>query len=142
CARAAPEGVPGPQPGRGVGEVQGRFSCSPRRNPGAHYRAHLACKTVQLGIETFVRRGSGGSRQGSAMPVGLDQKGYPELQQGDQRSGVSLMPGVDKLRGIVLVLGALALFALPVAAGRAQTAMSSGDIIEKLAVEAESDIDL
>ena len=43
-----------------------------------------------------------------------------------------------KPRGIALVLGSLALFALPVAAGRAQTATSSGDIIEKLAVEAES----
>jgi outer membrane protein OmpA-like peptidoglycan-associated protein len=74
------------------------------------------------------------------MPVGLDQEGDPELQQGDQRSGVSLMSGLNKLRG--LLLGALALFALPVAAGRAQTASSSGDIIEKLAVEAESDIDL
>ena len=52
------------------------------------------------------------------------------------------MPGVNKLRGFGLVLGALALFALPIAAGRAQTAVSSGDIIEKLAVEAESDIDL
>ena len=52
------------------------------------------------------------------------------------------MPGVNKLRGIGLLLGALALFALPVTAGRAQTAMSSGDIIGKLAVEAESDIDL
>ena len=39
-------------------------------------------------------------------------------------------------------MGALALFALPIAAGRAQTAVSSADIIEKLAVEAESDIDL
>ena len=72
----------------------------------------------------------------------FDQEGDPELQQGDQRSGVSLMPGGNKLRGIALLLGALALFALPVAAGRAQTATSSGDIIEKLAVEAESDIDL
>ena len=52
------------------------------------------------------------------------------------------MPGVNKLRGIGLLLGALALFALPLAVGRAQTAISSGDIIEKLAVEAESDIDL
>jgi OOP family OmpA-OmpF porin len=76
------------------------------------------------------------------MPVGLDQEGDPELQQGDQRGGVSLMPGVNRLRGIGLLLGALALFALSVAPGRAQTAMSSGDIIEKLAVEAESDIDL
>jgi OmpA-OmpF porin, OOP family len=48
----------------------------------------------------------------------------------------------NNLRGIALVLGALALLAVPMAAGRAQTAMSSGDIIEKLAVEAESDIDL
>jgi outer membrane protein OmpA-like peptidoglycan-associated protein len=76
------------------------------------------------------------------MPVGLDQEGDPELQQGDQRSGVSLMPGVNRLRGIGLLLGAMALFALPLTAGRAQTATSSGDIIEKLAVEAESDIDL
>ena len=79
-------------------------------------------KTVQLGIETSVRRGSGGSGQGSAMSVGLHQEGDPELQQGDQRCGVSLMPGVNKLRGIGLLLGALALFALPIAAGRAQTA--------------------
>jgi outer membrane protein OmpA-like peptidoglycan-associated protein len=83
------------------------------------------------------------------MPVGLDQEGDPELQQGDQRSGVSLMLWGNKLmlwgnklRDIGLLLGALALFALPLAAGRAQTATSSGDIIEKLAVDAESDIDL
>jgi OmpA-OmpF porin, OOP family len=76
------------------------------------------------------------------MSVGLHQEGDPELQQGDQRGGVSLMPGGNKLRGIGLLLGALALLALPMAAGRAQTAISSGDIIEKLAVEAESDIDL
>ena len=48
----------------------------------------------------------------------------------------------NKLRDIGLLLGVLALFALPLTAGRAQTAMSSGDIIEKLAVEAKSDIDL
>ena len=47
-----------------------------------------------------------------------------------------------KLRGIGLLLGAVALFALPMAAGRAQTATSSADMVEKLAVEAESDIDL
>jgi OmpA-OmpF porin, OOP family len=76
------------------------------------------------------------------MPAGVDQESDAELQQGDQRSGVSLMPGGKKLRGIGLLLGAVALFALPMVAGRAQTAMSSGDIIEKLAVEAESDIDL
>src|SRR5437868_11228301 len=47
-----------------------------------------------------------------------------------------------RLRDIGLLLGAVALFALPMAAGRAQTAISTGDIIEKLAVEAESDVDL
>jgi OOP family OmpA-OmpF porin len=52
------------------------------------------------------------------------------------------MPQGMKLRGIGLLLGAVALLALPMAAGRAQTAASSADIIEKLAVEAESDIDL
>ena len=36
------------------------------------------------------------------------------------------MPWGKKLRGIGLLLGALALFALPMAAGRAQTAVSSG----------------
>jgi OmpA-OmpF porin, OOP family len=76
------------------------------------------------------------------MPVGIDQEGDPELQQGDQRCGVPLMLWGEKLRGIGLLLGAVALFALPMAAGRAQTATSSADIIEKLAVEAESDIDL
>jgi OOP family OmpA-OmpF porin len=76
------------------------------------------------------------------MPLGFDQEGDPELQQGNQRRGVSLMRCGNKLRGIGLLLPALALFALPMAAGRAQTAVSSADIIEKLAVEAESDIDL
>jgi OOP family OmpA-OmpF porin len=47
-----------------------------------------------------------------------------------------------KLRGIGLSLGASALLALPMAAAWAQTPISSGDIIEKLAVEAESDLDL
>jgi OOP family OmpA-OmpF porin len=46
-----------------------------------------------------------------------------------------------KLRDIGVLLGALSLLAWPMAA-RAQTAISTGDIIEKLAVEAESDIDL
>jgi OOP family OmpA-OmpF porin len=76
------------------------------------------------------------------MSVGFYQEGDPELQQGDQRCGVSLMIWGKKPRGIALALGALALFALPMAAGQAQTATSSADIIEKLAVEAESDIDL
>jgi len=52
------------------------------------------------------------------------------------------MPWGKKPHGIALVLGALALIALPMATGRAQTAVSSPDIMEKLAVEAESDIDL
>jgi outer membrane protein OmpA-like peptidoglycan-associated protein len=76
------------------------------------------------------------------MPAGYHQEGDAELQQGDQRSGVSLMPGGNKLHGTALMLGALAMLALPMAAGRAQTAVSSADIMEKLAVEAESDIDL
>ena len=36
--------------------------------------------------------GPAGSRQGAAMPVGLDQEGDAELQQGDISGGVSLMP--------------------------------------------------
>ena len=72
------------------------YPLGPRRHPAAHYRAHLTCKTVQLGVETSVRRGPGGSGQGSAMSVGLHQEGDPELQQGDQRCGVSLMPGVNR----------------------------------------------
>jgi OmpA-OmpF porin, OOP family len=77
------------------------------------------------------------------MPVGFHQEGDPELQQGDQRSGVSLMQWGNERRGIALVLGALALLALPTAVrAQTQTALSSGDIIEKLAVDAEADIDL
>ena len=47
-----------------------------------------------------------------------------------------------RLRDIGLLLGTLSLFALPIAAAHAQTAPSTGDIIEKLAVEAETNIDL
>ena len=46
------------------------------------------------------------------------------------------------MHGTALMLGALAMLALPMAAGRAQTAVSSAEIIEKLAVDTESDIDL
>jgi OmpA-OmpF porin, OOP family len=53
-----------------------------------------------------------------------------------------MMLGGERLRGIALVLSALALFALPMAASRAQTATSAADIIEKLAVDGEADIDL
>ena len=52
------------------------------------------------------------------------------------------MSGGSRLHGTALMLGALAVLALPMAAGRAQTAVSSADIIEKLAVDTESDIDL
>jgi outer membrane protein OmpA-like peptidoglycan-associated protein len=76
------------------------------------------------------------------MPAGDDQEGDAELQQGDQCGGVSLMLGGNKPHGIAFMLGALALLALPMAAGRAQTAVTSAEIIEKLAVEAESDLDL
>ncbi len=48
---------------------------------------------------------------------------------------------IGKLRDLGVLLGALSLLAWPTA-GRAQTAISTGDIIEKLAVDAESDIDL
>ena len=43
------------------------------------------------------------------------------------------------LRNIVPVLGVLSVFVLPMAVGHAQTAPSTGDIVEKLAVEAEAD---
>jgi outer membrane protein OmpA-like peptidoglycan-associated protein len=76
------------------------------------------------------------------MPAGVHQEGDPELQQGDQRSGVSLMQKMRKLRGLGLLLGILALFALPMAVASAQTATSTADIIEKLAVDGEADIDL
>jgi OmpA-OmpF porin, OOP family len=76
------------------------------------------------------------------MPVGVDQEGDPELQQGDQRCGVSLMQSAWKLRDVGLLLGLSALFVLPMPAALAQTATSTADIIEKLAVEAEADIDL
>ena len=48
----------------------------------------------------------------------------------------------NELRGIALMLGALALLAMPMAAGRARTAASDADLDEKLAPAAESDIEL
>jgi OmpA-OmpF porin, OOP family len=68
-----------------------------------------------------------------------NQEGDPELQQGDQRGGVSLMAGSGKWHIIGLLLAATVL--APVA-GRAQTAPTTAEIIEKLAVEDEADIDL
>ena len=111
----------------------------PRRHPAAHYRAHLAGKTLQLGIEQALRRGASRSRQGPAMPAGIHQEGDPELQQGDHRCGVSLMRSVKRrMRDIGLLLGALSVLAWPTAAARAQSATSTADIIEKLAVRRRS----
>jgi OOP family OmpA-OmpF porin len=64
------------------------------------------------------------------MSAGLDQEGDRELQQGDLSGGVSLMRSGMRLRTIGLVLGALAVLAVP---GYAQTAIPAGDIIDKLA---------
>ena len=47
-----------------------------------------------------------------------------------------------KLRDVGLLLGALSLFVLPMAAGRAQTAVTAADIVERLGVETSADIDV
>jgi outer membrane protein OmpA-like peptidoglycan-associated protein len=76
------------------------------------------------------------------MPLGLNQEGHSELQQGDIGGGVSLMRSGRRLRDIGLLLGALALCGAPVS-GRAQTAVPAGEIIEKLAgPDAAPDIDI
>lgn len=64
------------------------------------------------------------------------------MQQGHQRGGVSLMRGGNLRSGAVFMLGTLMLLVLPIAAASAQTAVTTAEIIEKLAVDAESDIDL
>ena len=99
------------------------FPDGARRHPAAHHRAHLACQTLQLGIEATVRRGAGGSRQGSAMPAGIRPRRRPRTatRRSAQR-GIADAVRRNKPRGIALLLAALALFALPMAAGRAQTA--------------------
>ena len=48
----------------------------------------------------------------------------------------------NKLRNIAPLLGALSVLVLPDATAQAQTATSTGDIIERLAVEAEAEIDV
>jgi outer membrane protein OmpA-like peptidoglycan-associated protein len=53
-----------------------------------------------------------------------------------------MRPETSRLRRAALLLGALSLLALPMAAARAQSTISSADIIEKLAVEGDGDIDL
>jgi OmpA-OmpF porin, OOP family len=65
------------------------------------------------------------------MPAGLDQEGDPELQQGHQRGGVSLMRAFGLLSQGLLV-GVMALSTLPVGPAQAQTAAPAGDIVEKL----------
>jgi outer membrane protein OmpA-like peptidoglycan-associated protein len=52
------------------------------------------------------------------------------------------MLGGRKLRGLGLLLGVSVLSVLPITAASAQTATSTADIIEKLAVEGEADIDI
>ena len=52
------------------------------------------------------------------------------------------MQAVRKLRGLRLLLGVSVLSVLSIAAAGAQTAISTADIIEKLAVEGEADIDI
>jgi OmpA-OmpF porin, OOP family len=63
------------------------------------------------------------------MPARLDQEGDRELQQGDYGGRISLMRSIKKSRGFGLLLGALAMFAVP---GYAQTAIPAADIIDKL----------
>jgi OOP family OmpA-OmpF porin len=78
------------------------------------------------------------------MPVGGDQGRYSELQQGDQRGGVSLMRFAGKLlRGIGLLSGALMLFALPSSLARAQAASGSASLLDQLVgPESAADIDV
>ena len=52
------------------------------------------------------------------------------------------MQGARKLRGLGLLLGVSALSVLAVTTALAQTASSTADIIEKLAVDGEADIDI
>ncbi len=52
------------------------------------------------------------------------------------------MQGARKLCGLGLLLGVSVLSGLPMAAAQAQTGASSADIIEKLAVDGEADVDL
>ena len=52
------------------------------------------------------------------------------------------MRSVKRLRDVGLLLGAVALFALPMASARAQTTVPPADIIDKLGVETEADIDV
>lgn len=78
------------------------------------------------------------------MLAGLDQEGDPELQQGDQRGGVSLMsPGNSLLRAICLLTPALIVLALPPSPARAQPAPATGSLADQLVgIENPPDIDV
>jgi OmpA-OmpF porin, OOP family len=66
------------------------------------------------------------------MPAGLDQEGDPELQQGDQRRGVSLMLIVRKRRDIGWLAVASISAVLLMQPGRAQTAAAGGNLADQL----------
>src|ERR1700679_4210048 len=78
------------------------------------------------------------------MPVGGDQERYPKLQQGDQRSRVSLMRSGSKTsRGVALLAGAMIVFTSPTAPVRAQAAATTGNLVDQLVgPETAPDIDL
>ena len=64
-------------------EVPGRLPTRLQRHRAARFSARHPFEAVQLGNEPFVRRGPTGSRQGAAVPVGIDKKVYAKLPQGD-----------------------------------------------------------
>jgi OmpA-OmpF porin, OOP family len=77
------------------------------------------------------------------VPVGIDQKGYPKLQQGDQRIGVPLMRFSRKRRGIGLLAVASIAFALLTQPVRAQTATPASNLVDQLVgPETHADIDI
>jgi OOP family OmpA-OmpF porin len=76
------------------------------------------------------------------MSVGVDQEGYPKLQQGDQRGGV-LMRFSRKHRDIGLLAVASVAVALLAQPARAQTAAPAGNLVDQLTgPETPTDIDL
>jgi len=62
------------------------------------------------------------------------------MRSGKKLRDIGRLPGALSL--LALSLFVLSLFVLPMAAGRAQTATPTADIIDRLAVEAEADIDV
>jgi hypothetical protein len=63
------------------------FPVGPRRHPAAHYRAHLACKTVQLGIETSVRRGREDPVKGLQCLLDSTKKATPNCNKAISAAG-------------------------------------------------------